>query len=429
MLEQPAFGQRLKALRLGRGLTQSELAGEGLSTGYLSRLESGLRPPTSRVVEHLAHRLDVAVSAFDVVDERPSLAQVLATVISSGTVEGVAQVLRDALNSERELAEPLRWQVLWLLAQTQCTQGRHDAEVVVLRDLVELSDRMRVTEFRVRSRTRLSTALRTLGEISAAAEVGQEAHELASGLSVADQVGALQTLISVETEAGRVAEARLHVDQLCALAESAGGVVLAEACWTAATVHLRQGDQDGSRTLIERALGLLDSHEDLTLWMRLRLAAASLYLQLTPAVVDRARAMLDEAAPVLRLIGSEAQVQQLTALRAHLAFEEGSFASARTLCAQLQSETLRLSFRDELRLRMLRSQLMILDGQVEAGARALDELARQARDSQNVELAAEIWRRLAVMLTTRYNGSAASSQQSGEAPSDLTAVRAEPAGA
>ncbi|WP_309051959.1 helix-turn-helix transcriptional regulator, partial [Streptomyces sp.] len=48
MLEQPAFGRRLKRLRRERGISQATLAGGGMSTGYLSRLESGARNPTER---------------------------------------------------------------------------------------------------------------------------------------------------------------------------------------------------------------------------------------------------------------------------------------------------------------------------------------------------------------------------------------------
>ncbi|MET8228406.1 helix-turn-helix transcriptional regulator, partial [Streptomyces sp. NPDC005301] len=46
MLRQPAFGRRLRGLRVARGLSQTALVGEGMSTGYLSRLESGARQPT-----------------------------------------------------------------------------------------------------------------------------------------------------------------------------------------------------------------------------------------------------------------------------------------------------------------------------------------------------------------------------------------------
>lgn len=60
MIEQPVFGRRLRQLRTERGLTLAALAGEGMSAGYLSRLESGARAPTERAVAHLADQLGIS---------------------------------------------------------------------------------------------------------------------------------------------------------------------------------------------------------------------------------------------------------------------------------------------------------------------------------------------------------------------------------
>src|SRR4051812_13837721 len=51
------FGQRLRQLRLAKGLAQGDLAGDGISPSYVSLLESGKRAPTSSVVAALADRL------------------------------------------------------------------------------------------------------------------------------------------------------------------------------------------------------------------------------------------------------------------------------------------------------------------------------------------------------------------------------------
>jgi transcriptional regulator with XRE-family HTH domain len=55
------FGQRLRAMRQQVGMTQSDLAGDELSTSYVSLLESGKRRPTPETVTRLAARLDVPV--------------------------------------------------------------------------------------------------------------------------------------------------------------------------------------------------------------------------------------------------------------------------------------------------------------------------------------------------------------------------------
>jgi transcriptional regulator with XRE-family HTH domain len=54
---QPGLGQRLKELRLRRGLSQVDLAGDTLSASAISLLESGRREPTIRTLEVLADRL------------------------------------------------------------------------------------------------------------------------------------------------------------------------------------------------------------------------------------------------------------------------------------------------------------------------------------------------------------------------------------
>ncbi|MCZ0997915.1 helix-turn-helix transcriptional regulator [Streptomyces mirabilis] len=98
MLRQPAFGHRLKKLRTAQGLSQTALAGEGMSTGYLSRLESGARQPTDRAVGYLAGRLGLDVADF----EEPvtgSLAHALTLASSTGSADAIG-ALRAALAAE-----------------------------------------------------------------------------------------------------------------------------------------------------------------------------------------------------------------------------------------------------------------------------------------------------------------------------------------
>jgi len=52
---------RLKAIRLWRGMTQTELAKQaGIAQGYLSDMESGRRPVSAEALAVLARKLDVA---------------------------------------------------------------------------------------------------------------------------------------------------------------------------------------------------------------------------------------------------------------------------------------------------------------------------------------------------------------------------------
>jgi tetratricopeptide (TPR) repeat protein len=53
------LGERLRQLRVGAGLTQSELAGDRFSKEYVSQIERGKTRPTTETIEWLAERLGV----------------------------------------------------------------------------------------------------------------------------------------------------------------------------------------------------------------------------------------------------------------------------------------------------------------------------------------------------------------------------------
>lgn len=401
MLQQPAFGRRLRKLRVAQGLSQTALAGDGMSTGYLSRLESGARQPTERAVAHLAERLGIQPADF----EDPaggSLAHALSLAASTGSGTGADDAiatLREALAAEGHEAPVLRWQALWQLAAHRRLQGDHAAERVHLEELVRLGDEVGLAELRVRGLTRLARCLRSLGEIPAALDAADAAHRLAldAKLGVEDRSAVLLALVSVEAEAGRTPDARAHADELVALLEGRSDSLWAEAMWTAAAVRMRQGDHPGAERHLAEALERFGSNEDLVLWLRLRLAAGRLYLQKAPADPVAAERCVTAAESALTFVGTPGLRQELTALKADLAFLTARYDDARALLGELAQEEPRMTYRDRVRLDILRHQLRILSGD-DSGAQGLRALAEQARTDANIDLAAEIWRILAESL-------------------------------
>ncbi|MEU9289909.1 helix-turn-helix domain-containing protein [Streptomyces sp. NPDC048275] len=407
MLQQPAFGRRLRKLRMARGLSQSALAGDGMSTGYLSRLESGARRPTDRAVTYLADRLGLQPADFE---EPPSgsLAHALTLASSTGSEDAVGE-LAGALAAEGHEAPVLRWQALWLLARSKRLQGDHEGERALLEELVRLGDEVGLPELRVRGLTRLARCLRSLGGITPALDAAVAAHHLArdNALGVEDRAAALLALVSVQTEAGRLPEARAHADELTALVAGRTDVLWAEAMWTAAAVRVRQGDHSGAHEYLQQALERFSSTEDLVLWLRLRLAAGRLHLQRVPARPDAAHTCITAAESALTFVGTPALRQELTALKADLAFSTGCYDDARTLLGELAHDAPRMTYRDRVRLDILRHRLRILSGD-DSGAAGLRALAEQAQADANIDLAAEIWRILAEALSQIQRPSTAS---------------------
>ena len=71
------IGIRIRDLRVAKGMTQTALSGNGISSGYMSLIESGKRTPSAKMVREIARRLGVpaeraARGACESVDSRQS---------------------------------------------------------------------------------------------------------------------------------------------------------------------------------------------------------------------------------------------------------------------------------------------------------------------------------------------------------------------
>ena len=79
-----ALGERVRHLRINRGMTQTELAGERFSKEYVSQIERGKTRPTSDTVAWLAARLGVEPKFLE-------------TGVSTDALERTAGLVADSL--------------------------------------------------------------------------------------------------------------------------------------------------------------------------------------------------------------------------------------------------------------------------------------------------------------------------------------------
>ncbi|MFE9116080.1 helix-turn-helix domain-containing protein [Streptomyces sp. NPDC007172] len=393
MLTQPSFGRRLKQLRQQRGKTQSDLTGPGMSSAYLSRLESGARPPTERAVAILAERLGVPAGAFETTD--PSgLVDVLAAVLVVGDESGHARrMLESALSGAEHVDVGLQWQAHAHLARLLTADGERSEARTTLTKLAALSDELGHAVLRVYSRLHLARVQRDLGEADSARITALEALRIGSedSLDNDDMLRCRLLLASVTAELGDLAEASRISEEACARVGGQTGALAAQALWTAATVSTRRGNYELSASFLERAMSALSSRDDLLLWMRLRHAAAALALQALPPAPDKAQRYLDETRPALELIGTAQHQQECAFLHAQLAYVRGEYEEADRHCEQAATEKVRLNFRDRIRLEMLKAQIRVKQSDPTARAR-LYALAAEAQDRGMLDLTAEIWR-------------------------------------
>src|SRR2546430_4784943 len=63
--DRETIGQRLRRLRLDRGLSQRELSSPGVSYAYISRIEAGTRQPSVKALRKLAAKLGVTADYLE----------------------------------------------------------------------------------------------------------------------------------------------------------------------------------------------------------------------------------------------------------------------------------------------------------------------------------------------------------------------------
>lgn len=385
-------------------MSQAKLAGDRFSAGYLSRLESGARLPTPQIITYLAERLEVPQSAFDrtaPVEGAPT-EDLVKAITAPDTSDGYTTALLERVASEEtELPLTLRWLALWSMATLHAEGATLEARLTTAQELLQVADESAVPHLCVRSRILMARLHRSVGDMKAANSYAADAYADAvrHELPRPDVLRALMVLISTEAEVSRLPDALRHVSDLEELSRDASGPLRVEALWTAASVYVRQGSEKAAPCLAD-ALELHSSGDDLELWLRLRFAAASLYLQMHPSRTTEAQQILHEVEPALGLIGTPRQHLEFHTIRAHALFQAGEIDAARELCAEISSDIEDLEFRDRVRFEVLVHLIGIMSGEFTAGVQAIEKLAREAQEASNMELAAGIWQHLAETLAS-----------------------------
>ncbi len=399
MLEQPGFGRRLRQLRQQRGLSQVDLAGAGMSAAYLSRLESGGRPPTEKAVAYLAERLGVTADMLDQAQPEDSLGEVVAIVAAMPDRDldsDIGEMITQSLESASDASDMTRWHALVQLARVHERLGDFRRKREVLSDLNELSEQLGRAALLGRARLRLAFCERDLGNMEAARDAVTDVVKGESNMrvSAADSVRARLLLVSCQAELGDLAEASRLVDQICRSQEGSSGPLAAQAFWSAATVAARQGNAPRAAEWLAQAVTALDSRDDLTLWTRLRLAGASLSLAADPPRLDKAEDFLAQADSALTLIGTPRHHVEAVFLKAKLAFHHNDLAHTTALLAAGENDKSLLSYRDQVRFDVLRNLVALRAGDRDV-LKDLREIASQVQAANMPDLAAEVWRTVA----------------------------------
>jgi tetratricopeptide (TPR) repeat protein len=227
-------GERVRALRVSAGLTQTALAGDRFSKEYVSQIERGKTRPTDETVAWLAERLGVDAEYL---------------------LRGVSTDVRTRVEARLAQAEAL-------------SEAHRDHEAVELfREVREEISSLGSPELEVRALAGEGWSLQELGSPRDAIEVLQRARELAEGpgLSDVDRADVLFRLGCCRYRISSIPSAINLLDEALELAERSGlpcDLLRARILAWRSRCRRRQADFEAAREDVERALELARGVDD-----------------------------------------------------------------------------------------------------------------------------------------------------------------------
>jgi tetratricopeptide (TPR) repeat protein len=233
-LSQPTLGDRVRQLRIARGLTQSALAGERFSKEYVSQIERDKTRPTAQTIEWLAKRLGVDASFLEI-------------GVSAGEAERIEAVIS---SSEAALESNRHQEAIDGLGALNGSLGAGFAPELEFRRLVaEAWGRMYV------------------GDVRAAVGLVEQARALAEGprFTDVDRADALYRLGCCRLKLSSTATAIALFTHALELASRSGlpaDRLMAHIFEWRSRCYRRQRDWEAAREDVERALELAEGLND-----------------------------------------------------------------------------------------------------------------------------------------------------------------------
>lgn len=284
------FGEKLRAERLERGLTQAELGKDLYSPSYISLLETGRREPTAEVIEELARRLELAPKALEAWSQPITLSD--AEYVLAGLYARQAWDLRDyplaasyAAAAAQIALDGRNTSAWWNMSYMQAECLLKHGDLLDCKQLVErLLEHPMAKEsvgLGARARQMLAIVYQRQGQLTAAVDHALEAVAFAGQLPKGSiiTVGALRALIGALAESGRLDEAWKYCQDLLAqVDEDAMSQLAGEVAWVIGNVAFMRHDYVEGVKHHERAAKLLSPANDIELWARFNKASAAVRL-------------------------------------------------------------------------------------------------------------------------------------------------------
>ncbi|MFC5380323.1 helix-turn-helix domain-containing protein [Aquipuribacter nitratireducens] len=331
------LGERLRAVREERRVSQTQLAGPDLSPSYLSLIESGKRTPSDAVLEKLATRLDVSAHFLRYGSAAPEervpeleLEHARHAMVTGDLAEAAtrARAVLAARGAPRRLHDEAVLVLCRALERTGDLEG-------ALVSLLPLHRRALTGDAAVgvsQTGILLLHCLTQSGDLNQAADAGAEAVAASTRLGSGgtdEHLRLAATLVGVHMERGDLLYAQHLAEEMLQDAEQVGSRAgQGSLHWNAALIAEENGQIERALHHARRAVAFLSEGPDNRDFFRLKLALASLLLAADPPEVDEAVAALGSIREPLEQLGSEVDLAYWYRIRATAHLRRGEVDEA-----------------------------------------------------------------------------------------------------
>jgi transcriptional regulator with XRE-family HTH domain len=404
-----SLGQRLRALRVERGLSQAELAGDLVSPSYVSLIEADRRSPEREVLAGLAHRLGCSVLYLEtgVVPEEISEQRLQLKFGEIALANGELDQAHDRFRAlSGQSSSEIRHGAIWGLAQTEEALGNlHEA----LTHLEALLDPARAGEPGAPGLLSLLMArcriYRLAGDFARSIEVGEDAvHEVRElGLEgTEDEIRLASSLVASYFARGDMFSAQHLVSRVIERAERLGTrQAQGAAYWNASVVAAARGHLTDALELASKTLALLAEAAPDSNLAGMRITYAWLLLRCDPPRLAEADALLARAHAVLSELSASPHLANCETEMARSALLSGDFDAAIRIAAKAIERCAEAGAAEGAHAQVVTGLALIMSGQPEQGA-ALATAAAERLATMGSQLeAAQAWREVAEALLQR----------------------------
>jgi transcriptional regulator with XRE-family HTH domain len=403
----PTLGQRLRALRIERGLSQADLAGDLVSPSYVSLIESDRRSPDREVLDGLARRLgcsafylESGVQPAEITEHRLQL-QFAEIALANGALTEARTRFTEL--SRLTTSTEIRHGATWGLARTEEALGNLHA---ALDQMEGLLDGSRSGEPGAPSLLALLLGrcriYRTAGDFARSIEVGESALEEVRQLGLdgsEDEVKLASTLVSSYWSRGDLFSAQHLASEVIERANKLGSpAAQGAAYWNACLVAEARGQLTLALDLARKSLALM-SESSLSLNLAgLRVTYAWLLLRCEPPEAEQAEALLARAHEVLTEGSDNLTLACCETEQARCALLRGAVDEAAQIAEQAIARC-NDSAAVELENAIVVSALaLIMAGEIDGGAAAIAAAADRMEAMGSHREAGQAWRELAEAL-------------------------------